>query len=106
LPCEEALADRRPEQRRQSAMALAAIAGPPGKLRGQTLFSSTTVRIRTLRSFSACRWRRSTTAGMPSPSCARTVGPAPLRHHPRRQELRALEFSSSFDVTEILYQRD
>jgi RNA polymerase sigma factor (sigma-70 family) len=33
LPCEEALADRRLEQRRQSAMALAAIAGLPGKLR-------------------------------------------------------------------------
>jgi RNA polymerase sigma factor (sigma-70 family) len=32
LPCEEALADRRLEQRRQSAMALAAIAGLPGKL--------------------------------------------------------------------------
>jgi hypothetical protein len=32
----------------------------------------------------------------------RTAGLATLRHHPRRQELRALGFSSS----EILYQRD
>ncbi len=39
LPGEEVLADRRLEQRRQSAMALAAIAGLPGKLReAATLF--------------------------------------------------------------------
>ena len=39
LPGEEVLPDRRLEQRRQSAMALAAIAGLPGKLReAATLF--------------------------------------------------------------------
>jgi RNA polymerase sigma-70 factor, ECF subfamily len=61
---EEALAARRLEQRRQSAMA--AIAGLPGKLREPaTLFFIHDSRIRTLRSFLVCRWQRSTTASVP-----------------------------------------
>jgi hypothetical protein len=61
LPGEEAPADGLLDQRRQSAMVLAAIA-PTGCGSRRRCPLSMSARTRTLRSFSACRWRRSTTA--------------------------------------------